>query len=48
MRTYLDANILSGRFVLARESADTDKPFHKVRFLVQGNRYREKHMLLRN
>lgn len=43
-----DANILSVRFVLEIKSADTRTPSYKARFVMQGHRDRDKHILVQN
>ena len=40
------ANILGGRFVLTVKNKDTDKELYKARFVAQGHRDKEKHMLV--
>lgn len=43
-----DANINTGRFVLAIQYADTQAPLHKACFVVQGQKEKEKHCLIYN
>lgn len=43
-----NSNVMNGRFVMAIKDIETDKPFYKARFVVQGHRDREKDNLVHN
>ena len=42
------ANVLNGRFVVTIKNVETDTPIHKARFVVQGNKDKEKTQLVHN
>ena len=43
-----DANVISGRFVMAIKDVETDRPYFKARFVAQGHKDRDKPSLLHN
>lgn len=44
----LNANVMNGRFVMDIKDVETNKPFYKARFVVQGHRDQYKENLVHN